>query len=265
MARKEKGLMRKRALIVSVVVAAMAVSCTMFEYEAMVVAPPGMPGATYVGSEMCAACHEREHKYFQLADHASVAIKISEDDAEAGQAEGCETCHGPGSLHAEEYGDKTLIVRSDPETCFSCHLNIKGKFMLQHHHPVREGIMTCSDCHSMHGRDVRATGRQLLLGSDEKCFKCHKDQKGPWVFVHDAMRDGCSSCHNPHGSINDKLLVAGQSTTCIRCHWQPGFNSSQARVGAFSHGFIAAIGNGAECVDCHAAPHGSNISRSLRR
>jgi len=265
MARKEKGQRIGHTVLAGVVMAALAGSCAMFEYEPMVVAPPGVPGATYVGSEMCAACHERQHKYFQLADHAGVTLEISEEDAEAGQAEGCETCHGPGSLHAEEYGEKSLIVRSDPQRCFSCHLNIKGQFMLQHHHPVPEGIMTCSDCHSMHGRDVRATGRQLLLGSDEKCFNCHKEQKGPWVFVHDAMRDGCSSCHNAHGSINDKLLVAGQSTTCIRCHWQPDFNSSTATVGSTPHGFFAAIGNGEECIDCHTAPHGSNISRSLRR
>jgi len=265
MARKEKGQRIGHTVLAGVVMAALAGSCAMFEYEPMVVAPPGVPGATYVGSEMCAVCHERQHKYFQLADHAGVTLEISEEDAEAGQAEGCETCHGPGSLHAEEYGEKSLIVRSDPQRCFSCHLNIKGQFMLQHHHPVPEGIMTCSDCHSMHGRDVRATGRQLLLGSDEKCFNCHKEQKGPWVFVHDAMRDGCSSCHNAHGSINDKLLVAGQSTTCIRCHWQPDFNSSTATVGSTPHGFFAAIGNGEECIDCHTAPHGSNISRSLRR
>ena len=265
MARREKAPARRRALIVSIVLAALAGSCTMFEYEEMVVAPPIMPGASYVGSQTCAACHEKENKYFKLAGHAGVTVKISDEDAEAGQAEGCETCHGPGSLHAAEYGDKNLIVRADPETCFACHLSTKGEFMLQHRHPVREGIMTCSDCHSMHGRDVRATGRQLLLGSDEKCFNCHKDQKGPFVFVHDVMRDGCGACHNPHGSINDKLLIAGQTTTCMNCHWEVKFNTARGDLGSFPHGFMAGIGNGEECIDCHTAPHGSNISRSFRR
>ena len=124
--------------------------------------------------------------------------------------------------------------------------------------------MTCSDCHSMHGKDVRATGGELLLGSNEKCFNCHKDQKGPFLFEHDVMRDGCTSCHNPHGSINNKLLVAGQSITCLNCHWESSFNTS-GQLGAWPHGFTADIGRGSECIDCHTAPHGSNIDRALRR
>src|SRR3989339_96209 len=74
-------------------------SCSMFERQPVVMTPPSIPGASYVGSETCATCHEEEHKYFQLSDHASVAIDITEEDAVAGQAEACETCHGPGSLH----------------------------------------------------------------------------------------------------------------------------------------------------------------------
>jgi predicted CXXCH cytochrome family protein len=102
------------------------------------------------------------------------------------------------------------------------------------------------------------------LGEDEKCFACHKEQRGPFVFVHDAMREGCSSCHNPHGSINEKLLIAGQTTTCIRCHWEVSFNGSLGSIGRFPHGFFS-IGRGSECIDCHTAPHGSNIWRTLTR
>ena len=240
-------------------------SCVPLSYEPMVVMPAMMPGAQYVGAETCEGCHEKEHKYFGLSDHASVTVKISDEDAEAGVAESCETCHGPGSLHVEDYGNVDKIILSDSELCFSCHLDIKGKFMLQHHHPVTEGIMDCSDCHNMHGKDVRATGKELLLGPDEKCFNCHKDQKGPWIFVHDAMREGCSMCHQVHGSINDKLLVAGQTTTCIRCHFQLGFNTPSGNIGTFPHGAFIGVGRGEECVDCHLAPHGSNISRSLLR
>ena len=240
-------------------------ACTVFQPDGLVMTPPSMPGAEYVGTETCAGCHEDEHKYFRISDHASVSIDLSDEDVEAGAAEGCETCHGPGSLHVEGMGDKSKIVRSDAvTTCYSCHLNIKGKFQLQHHHPVPEGRMSCTDCHDMHGSDVRATGGSMLLGMDEKCFKCHKEQRGPYVFEHDAMRDGCQSCHNAHGSINDKLLIAGQTTTCLRCHWEVAFNTGSGGIGNIEHGDYA-IGQGEECIDHHRAPHGSNIWRTFNR
>ena len=232
-------------------------ACSMLEYEPVVMTPLSIPGAEYIGSETCDACHEAESRYFKLTDHASVSIDITDEEAEQGQVEGCESCHGPGSLHAEDEYDKSKIIRADAEiACYSCHLDVKGKFMLQHHHPVPEGQMFCYDCHDMHGSDVRATGGKMLLGAgllgrDEKCFKCHKEMRGPFIFEHDAMREGCSVCHTPHGSINDKLLVAGQTITCIRCHIEDksGDIYHSGRTG---------------CIDCHMTPHGSNIARYLR-
>jgi predicted CXXCH cytochrome family protein len=228
-------------------------ACTMFEYEPVVMTPPSIPGAEYVGAEMCAQCHEAETRYFEMTDHASVSIDITDEDAEAGQAEACETCHGPGSLHVEGMGDKAKILSAGPEACFSCHLDIKGKFMLQHRHPVLEGRMSCTDCHDMHGKDVRATGGAMLLGQDEPCFKCHKEMKGPFVFPHEAMREGCAVCHNPHGSINDKLLVAGPTITCVRCHVED-------KMGGTAHG-----GYRYNCIDCHTRIHGSNNAKSSLR
>ncbi len=229
-------------------------SCSVFEYRPVVMTPPSIPGAAYVGSETCATCHDTEYKYFKLSDHASVSIDITEEDAQAGQAEACETCHGPGSLHLEDTANKSWIIRANAETaCFTCHLGVKGQFMLQHHHPVPEGRMFCNDCHDMHGSDVRATGGAMLLGQDEACFKCHKEMRGPFVFEHEAMREGCSICHTPHGSINDKLLVAGSTITCVRCHIQSEF-------GAIQHS-----GSNYDCVDCHTRPHGSNNAASYLR
>ncbi len=264
MINNKKHVMARLIVILCIGVGIFVGACSMIgSDEQIAMTPPAMPGAEYVGSETCAQCHEDESKYFNLTDHASVAIDITAEDAEAGQAEACETCHGPGSLHVEGQGDKSKIVKADAQTCFSCHLDIKGKFALQHRHPVLEGQMSCSDCHNMHGSDVRATGGAMLLGKDEKCFKCHKEMKGPFVFEHDAMREGCSVCHDPHGSISDKLLVAGQTTTCLRCHWEVNFNSSSPSLGGKTHDYF--IGEGVECIDHHRAPHGSNIWRTFNR
>jgi hypothetical protein len=62
---------------------------------------------------------------------------------------GCESCHGPGSLHAKAGGGRDNIVNpnSSPETCFQCHLDKRGEFSLRNAHPVLSGKMSCSDCH----------------------------------------------------------------------------------------------------------------------
>lgn len=234
-----------------------------------------VPGATYVGSESCAACHEAQARYFKHDAHASVTVNIESETGATVNVEGCEACHGPGSIHAEEDGLKAAIMRENTERCFACHLDIKAKLKLQHHHPVLEGRMTCSDCHGSHGKDSRATVSARLKRSDETCFECHKEMKGPFVFEHEAMREGCSVCHDPHGSIQDKLLVAGQSTTCLRCHYDITTNPSGNLSGGVAHGSTASttgagggnydIGRGEECIDHHRAPHGSQIWRTFNR
>ncbi len=254
-------------VLICISLCCMVSSCNQYDNGVVAMVPVSIPGAEYVGAETCSTsdCHETQHRYFQFNSHAGVSINISDEDAEAGQAEACETCHGPGSVHVENRGRKSGdILVGDTRACFGCHLNVKGQFMLQHHHPVREGHMSCSDCHDMHGNSVHATGGGMLMDRDETCFGCHKEMRGPFVFEHDAMRDGCSSCHMVHGSINDKLLVAGQSITCLRCHWEPAFNTSSASLGNHGHQSHA-VGAGQDCVDCHTAVHGSNIWRSLRK
>ncbi|WP_051676961.1 cytochrome c family protein [Maridesulfovibrio frigidus] len=108
--------------------------------------------ATFVGSEACAECHEKEFlnysKYSKKA-HSSTSIKIMSSDLDQDEVEecyachatgygkpggfvsfeetphladaGCEVCHGPGSLHAED-GDPDLIkAKMDIADCETCH------------------------------------------------------------------------------------------------------------------------------------------------
>lgn len=242
-------------------------ACSVLDHQPVTLVLATIPGAEYVGPETCASddCHAAEYRYFQLTQHASVAVNITDEDAEAGQVESCETCHGPGSLHVENRGRVAGdILIPDTETCLACHLNVKAKFMLQHRHPVREGQMSCQDCHAPHGGDVGTPARAWLQRSHEACFACHKEMRGPFVFEHDAMRDGCASCHDPHGSINDKLLIGGQTTTCLRCHWEAAFNTSSGSLGTHGHSSHN-VAAGQDCIDCHVAVHGSNIWRSLRK
>jgi len=232
--------------------------------------PSGAPDATTIGAEDCGACHEAEVAYFKNGPHAMIGA-----EGDGGATESCEACHGPASVHSEAEGAKGTILRESAQRCLTCHQDIQAKFKLQHHHPVLEGRMSCSDCHGFHGKDSNAMVVKSLKRADETCFKCHKEQKGPFVFEHEAMREGCQVCHNPHGSVQDKLLVAGQTTTCIRCHFDVKTNPSGNLAGGIAHGSTASttgakggnfdIGQGEECIDHHRAPHGSNIWRTFNR
>lgn len=181
--------------------------------------------------------------------------------------EACESCHGPGSLHVDSSGDKSKIIRYSQERCFACHADKKHQFQMQFHHPVPEGQMTCLDCHQTH-HNTSAARKAALQRPNETCFKCHKEMKGPFVFEHDPMREGCQTCHEPHGGVYNKLLVADDNALCLRCHWEPNTDNAAGNLGGVPHGTGGGnyfIGAGEDCVDHHRSPHGSNIWRTFNR
>lgn len=216
---------------------------------------PVIKGAKYVGTESCIVCHDKEAKEFELSTHARISNAKSQD------VHGCEMCHGPGSVHVDASGGKDNIInpRKNPQMCFTCHMDKKAEFRLPFHHPVLEGKMSCTDCHNSHGPDALPWTTTSLDGVNETCFKCHKEQRGPFVWEHEVVREGCTTCHKVHGSVNDKMLVARDANLCLRCHAQVNFPT----IGKSNHGSRLAQGS---CFSggCHTAVHGSNFDAHLR-
>lgn len=224
-----------------------------------VMAPPGIPGAEYVGSAVCADCHDGIVAGFKDADHARL-VGLGDNAIETG----CESCHGPGSLHADSAEPRDILnPKDDMRLCFECHLNTRAEFMGPSHHPLGEGGLNCGDCHDPHKGSAHRVGGMALVSLNEGCLECHPSQRGPHVFEHEAVREGCVTCHRAHGSVNANLLTERNATLCLKCHFQQQSAAGQVFIGGVNHSSFLTQG-GCWTAGCHEAVHGSQVSSSLR-
>lgn len=236
--------------------AIVSISC-VHTVNRVIVAPPEIPGATFVGAETCADCHDTITDGFKGATHSWLKDHEGVDAS-------CEACHGPGSIHADSGGSFQTIVNPgrDPEACFKCHLDKEGQFRLAHRHPVIEGQVSCSDCHKVHEGDAVLGGGTSLTSQNDVCLDCHDAQRGPYAFEHEAIREGCTKCHQPHGSINNKMLTSRNADLCLKCHFQE-HSDDQIAIGVQGHTTFLARGT-CWSAGCHEAIHGSHANGSLR-
>jgi predicted CXXCH cytochrome family protein len=239
---------------------------------------PNYPGAKYIGSGECEMCHDEIYRNFQTADHA----RLRTEGPNALNA-GCESCHGPCSVHSDSGGDikppysftsgrpqatsfgamlATPTARTTETVCFTCHADVRGQFSLPSHHPVPEGKMTCTQCHSPHKGSILPGGGTSLTSLSETCLKCHPAQRGPFVFEHEAMREGCTTCHTVHGSVNPKLLTVRNANLCLKCHFQQ-VQGGAILIGGSDHTTRLQQGT-CWTAGCHEAVHGSFVNSSLR-
>jgi DmsE family decaheme c-type cytochrome len=140
-------------------------------------------------------------------------------------------------------------------------LDVHAQLNLPYHHPIIEGHMNCIQCHDPHGHDImkRAGTGLAMARRNETCAGCHRDQSRPFVFQHEAMWEGCTICHTPHGSVNQKLLLQRDNNLCLRCHSQVLLGQPTLAIGKVDH---TSLIPGRTCwsAGCHPSVHGSNIN-----
>jgi hypothetical protein len=100
------------------------------------------PGATYTGDETCITCHDDAATSLAKTIHARALAGESRPESERG----CEACHGPGSVHAEEGGGKGVgglreFVRAHRGLSRAC-LACRGRDRLQ----VPRGVTRSRRC-----------------------------------------------------------------------------------------------------------------------
>lgn len=195
-----------------------------------------------------------------LGCHQSNAAHDWSSSAHAANDVSCTACH---KVHAVQ--DPVLKVSTQPEVCTTCH-QIQGANLLKpSHHPLREGKMACTSCHSPHGSTAPASLVKNTV--NETCTSCHAEFRGPFLWEHQPVAENCANCHNPHGSAQPALLAVPVSFLCQQCHQAAGHPSTpltpKGLPGGTPNPFLVAGG----CTSCHSQVHGSNhpSGRALMR
>lgn len=194
-------------------------------------------------NKTCQNCHEKTHN----------ATWTGSAHERRGIA--CTNCH---SVHDFKSEKSQLKTAREPETCFGCHGAIRAQGLRTSHHPVREGLLSCSSCHNPH--DGSRPKMIKAEWTNELCYQCHTEKRGPFFWEHAPVRENCTLCHNPHGSNHDKLLVSQQPWLCQRCHLNTR-HPGTVYTGINSAGTSTSASNRAvehACKNCHQNVHGGN-------
>lgn len=201
-------------------------------------------------STQCLTCHS-----------GSTHVALWESSKHKSSGLSCNTCHSghsnlPKNLNAPQ-----------TELCFSCHKDVRAESNRQSHHPIKEGKISCTDCHDPHG----SFGNNNLKADsvNELCNSCHAEKRGPYMYEHPPVEENCLTCHSAHGSNHNKLLVQKVPNICQECHdWtrHPGTPYTQANSfnANIPSNYPAGRGGVARsCSNCHTSIHGSNGPDSL--
>ncbi len=209
-------------------------------------------------NDICMDCHRKDPRRMQWAGSQHQGADLT-----------CNSCH---KVHTNR--DKVMFNASQTEVCFACHREQRAQLSKPSHHPIPEGKMGCSDCHNTHG----SVGPKLARrdSTNDTCYTCHAEKRGPFVHPHEPVTEDCAACHNPHGSSVAGMLKARPPLLCQQCHTphvaggvgalagQPGvFNRVTGQSGpeltANSSGKnVVNFWQGRSCMGCHTQVHGSN-------
>lgn len=184
-------------------------------------------------SDTCLGCHS-----------ASQEIALWDMGMHAKRGVSCSSCH---SIHK---GYSPLAAM--PETCYSCHLDVKIEANKASRHPIKEGEVGCNDCHNPHGTLSDAQIRDE--STNQLCYQCHADKRGPFLWEHAPVEQDCSNCHTPHGSRHKKLLTQRVPNLCQSCHERHGVYDKDT---TFAGSSPSRFSYGRSCVNCHQNIHGS--------
>lgn len=214
-------------------------------------------GYTKRGADTCLRCHDESSKFPVLAIFKTRHGQRADARTPFAQLQ-CESCHGPGAAHAEEvpegqkqapilaFGASSHVpIEKQNQVCLGCH---ETKARVEWQSGAHGGNdLACASCHRIHAQHDPVLTKAT---QPDVCYTCHKTQRAEFdkPSTHPVRTAAleCSSCHEVHGSLADKLLIKPTlNETCYTCHAE--------KRGPFlwEHAPVAE-----DCSTCHK-PHGS--------
>jgi predicted CXXCH cytochrome family protein len=181
----------------------------------------------------CTDCHQTHALPAKAGDKRAMAVDVM----------------NPGHATAVEDVVPEAKVMVQPrweanEACLKCHETQRAQMSMPYHHPLREGKMSCADCHDPHGGPGENNLRVAKI--NEVCLGCHAQYRGPFAYQHPPVTDNCMNCHTPHGSPNTNLLNVSEPALCLQCH--------------AGHHNGAGLPLTDRCTNCHGSIHGTDVA-----
>jgi DmsE family decaheme c-type cytochrome len=203
--------------------------------------------------DACLTCHAKDLPRMEIRRSSHTQADVA-----------CNSCH---SIHRPAT-PKLLLAKQQQELCYTCHAGVRAQFSMPFKHRVNEGSVACTDCHNPHGTaspswrmGLRPRMVATTVAGEEPCLRCHTDKRGPFAFEHAAVRvDGCETCHQPHGSMNPRMLRRPVVfTLCLECHnGASGFGLQGDGITVQTPSHNMTDPKYRNCTTCHLRIHGSN-------
>ena len=192
-----------------------------------------------MGAPACLRCHPLRNQLLETSHHRSLA---------AGNPQGCETCHGAGSLHVETGGVARLITRPDQardgmQTCRSCHEQVDPVefHWVGGHKALLTPDATCTTCHGVH-RAIVGQPVQEQIGGPAGTTRIEPD-----VLVALGL-EGPAPGALPQVSFSQMSQSQPTNQVCVRCH-EPAFDILPGTV----HETLGMVSTPLDlgCASCH--------------
>lgn len=226
------------------------------------------------GAAECTKCHPLRDARLAASPHASLAAAAAPD--------GCERCHGAGSLHAAS-GASRLVTRPDRAadgvaTCRTCHAGVDAVAFHWRDRPAPRlsPDATCTTCHTVHAPRDPGTAAAAAAAAEPPateppatnrlCARCHAPAFGAvpeaphaaLARLDEPLDRGCGACHRGgaaharSGGRREALVpwradAAAEAAVCLACH-SGGRTLAHAPTGAH-------LRAGVRCSDCHGPLH----------